>query len=256
MADYLSGVEHATVSEIDGADTSYTDHTGEAPAGNPGDLDIWVAQASGPGTQEVTWQVEEGRWAIVMMNADAAAGVDVRADIGVTAPWLRRIAAGLLAAGSLAVLAGAVLHLRHRAPCQASTPHQQESPMTTDHPPARPRPAIEVTDLTKDYGDVRAVDHLTFAVEAGSITGFLGPNGSGKSTTLRALLGLVAPDEWWGDDRRTPLPRAPRPAARGGGHDRGDRPSGAQRPQPPAGHRGRRAGAPDDGSRRCSTSSS
>ena len=52
---------------------------------------------------------------------------------------------------------------------------------------------IEVTDLTKDYGNVRAVDHLTFSVTAGSITGFLGPNGSGKSTTLRALLGLVAP---------------------------------------------------------------
>jgi ABC-2 type transport system ATP-binding protein len=52
---------------------------------------------------------------------------------------------------------------------------------------------IEVNDLTKDYGEVRAVDHLTFSVAAGSITGFLGPNGSGKSTTLRALLGLVAP---------------------------------------------------------------
>ena len=55
------------------------------------------------------------------------------------------------------------------------------------------RPAIEFTNLTKDYGDVRAVDNLTFSVATGSITGFLGPNGSGKSTTLRALLGLVAP---------------------------------------------------------------
>ena len=54
-------------------------------------------------------------------------------------------------------------------------------------------PVIEIHDLTKDYGDVRAVDHLSFTVEAGTITGFLGPNGSGKSTTLRALLGLVAP---------------------------------------------------------------
>jgi ABC-2 type transport system ATP-binding protein len=52
---------------------------------------------------------------------------------------------------------------------------------------------IEVTDLTKDYADVRAVDHVSFTVEAGTITGFLGPNGSGKTTTLRALLGLVEP---------------------------------------------------------------
>lgn len=52
---------------------------------------------------------------------------------------------------------------------------------------------IEVTDLSKDYGDLRAVDRLSFSVASGSITGFLGPNGSGKTTTLRALLGLVEP---------------------------------------------------------------
>ena len=52
---------------------------------------------------------------------------------------------------------------------------------------------IEVADFSKDYADVLAVDHLSFSVAAGSITGFLGPNGSGKSTTLRALLGLVEP---------------------------------------------------------------
>ena len=54
-------------------------------------------------------------------------------------------------------------------------------------------PLIEITNLTKDYGDVRAVDDLSFGVETGVITAFLGPNGSGKTTTLRSLLGLVAP---------------------------------------------------------------
>ena len=52
---------------------------------------------------------------------------------------------------------------------------------------------IEVSRLTKDYGAVRAVDDLSFNVQAGVIAGFLGPNGSGKTTTLRSLLGLVAP---------------------------------------------------------------
>jgi len=56
-----------------------------------------------------------------------------------------------------------------------------------------PTTVIEVDDFSKDYADVRAVDHLSFTVEAGTITGFLGPNGSGKTTTLRALLGLVEP---------------------------------------------------------------
>jgi len=52
---------------------------------------------------------------------------------------------------------------------------------------------IEARNLTKDYGDKRAVDGLTFRVEPGVVTGFLGPNGSGKSTTMRLILGLDAP---------------------------------------------------------------
>jgi ABC-2 type transport system ATP-binding protein len=53
---------------------------------------------------------------------------------------------------------------------------------------------IEAVGLVKRYGDVTAVDELSFAVPAGSVTGFLGPNGSGKSTTMRMILGLDAPD--------------------------------------------------------------
>ena len=53
---------------------------------------------------------------------------------------------------------------------------------------------IEVEQLTKSYGGRRAVDGLSFRALPGRVTGFLGPNGSGKSTTMRAVLGLVAPD--------------------------------------------------------------
>lgn len=52
---------------------------------------------------------------------------------------------------------------------------------------------IEVQNLTKQYGQVRAVDDLTFRVEPGVVTGFLGPNGAGKSTTMRMILGLDTP---------------------------------------------------------------
>jgi len=52
---------------------------------------------------------------------------------------------------------------------------------------------LEVRNLTKRYGSTVAVDDLSFAVEAGGVTGFLGPNGSGKTTTMRALLGLLWP---------------------------------------------------------------
>jgi ABC-2 type transport system ATP-binding protein len=52
---------------------------------------------------------------------------------------------------------------------------------------------VTVRGLTKRYGDVVAVDGVTFALKPGTITWFLGPNGAGKTTTLRMLLGLARP---------------------------------------------------------------
>jgi ABC-2 type transport system ATP-binding protein len=54
---------------------------------------------------------------------------------------------------------------------------------------------IEARGLTKRYGQVLAVDALSFDVRPGVVTGFLGPNGSGKSTTMRLMLGLDAADQ-------------------------------------------------------------
>lgn len=55
------------------------------------------------------------------------------------------------------------------------------------------RPAIEVESLVKVYGDVRAVDGLSFAIQPGSTTALLGGNGAGKSTTIGMIMGLVLP---------------------------------------------------------------
>ncbi len=52
---------------------------------------------------------------------------------------------------------------------------------------------VSVQGLTKRYGDLLAVEDLTFALDAGTVTGFLGPNGAGNTTTLRMLLGLAEP---------------------------------------------------------------
>ena len=52
---------------------------------------------------------------------------------------------------------------------------------------------IQATDLTKRYGRKTAVDHVSFTVEPGTVTGFLGPNGAGKSTTMRMIMGLDRP---------------------------------------------------------------
>jgi ABC-2 type transport system ATP-binding protein len=53
---------------------------------------------------------------------------------------------------------------------------------------------IEARGLVKRYGSTTAVDHLSFDVRPGTVTGFLGPNGAGKSTTMRMIIGLDRPD--------------------------------------------------------------
>ena len=55
-------------------------------------------------------------------------------------------------------------------------------------------PAIRVRDVHKAYGDVQAVDGVSFEVEHGEVFGLLGPNGAGKTTTVEMLEGLREPD--------------------------------------------------------------
>src|SRR5258707_1813548 len=59
--------------------------------------------------------------------------------------------------------------------------------------------AVSAHDLTKVYGDVTAVDHLSLEVREGEVFAFLGPNGSGKTTTIRMLCGIITPTR--GDGR-------------------------------------------------------
>ena len=67
--------------------------------------------------------------------------------------------------------------------------------------------AIDVKDLSKKFGALQAVDHVSSQIEQGHITGFLGPNGSGKTTTLRMLCGLLTPDSGSGQVLGLDFPR-------------------------------------------------
>ena len=61
--------------------------------------------------------------------------------------------------------------------------------------PLPSRAALEVEQVSKSYGPTRALSGVSFAVGAGEIVGLLGPNGAGKSTAMKAILGLIRPDE-------------------------------------------------------------
>ena len=68
---------------------------------------------------------------------------------------------------------------------------------------------LQVHDLKKHFGQVKAVDGISFSVAKGQIYGFLGPNGSGKTTTISMILGLVHPTDWNGEPVRksgVPIP--------------------------------------------------
>ena len=51
---------------------------------------------------------------------------------------------------------------------------------------------IEVKNLTKRYGKLKAVDNISFSVDSGEVLGFLGPNGAGKSTTMNIITGYIS----------------------------------------------------------------
>lgn len=55
-------------------------------------------------------------------------------------------------------------------------------------------PAVEIQDVTKSFGKLRALDGISLQVRTGEVFGLLGPNGSGKTTLIRCLLGLIRPD--------------------------------------------------------------
>jgi Domain of unknown function (DUF4389) len=106
---YLAGTAHDELRDVRTGVDRYVSRDGGAPRVRPADVGIWTASASGPGTQTVEWEARDGRWAVVVLNADAAravaADVSVGAKLGIL-PW---IAGGLLLAGVLAAAAGAGL---------------------------------------------------------------------------------------------------------------------------------------------------
>ena len=116
---YLSKAPHELVTDVDYSPFSadYRRLGGEGKLTPPADHRFWEASAQGSGRQTVTWDVDDGDWSIVVMNADASRGVDVGVKAGAELGFLASIGWGALISGlivlSLAALL-AVLGIRQR----------------------------------------------------------------------------------------------------------------------------------------------
>jgi hypothetical protein len=105
---YLGDVAYDELIDFDGDNPEFELHEGRAPRAPPGDQDFWVAESEGSGEQALTWDAEFGRWTAVVMNADAARGIDVEADVGVKLDWAIWAGLGMFVVGLLMTV-GAVI---------------------------------------------------------------------------------------------------------------------------------------------------
>jgi hypothetical protein len=116
---YLRGTAHARVTDVDTSPfrASYRQSAGEGRPGVPADQSIWAAQAGGTGTRTLAWDVEDGDWSVVVMNADASAGVDAGVSAGARLPWLDEAGWVALGGGTLiAIVAGVLIVAGVRPP--------------------------------------------------------------------------------------------------------------------------------------------
>ncbi len=128
---YLSGIAHDRVTEIDDGVPVYRLVPGETDAAPPpSDATIWVAQAEGTGTQELTWEPTGGRWAAMVANADGSPGLAVTMEVGAKSGLILPLAIGLVVLGLIGVVIAVVLIVYG-----ASGARRRE---TTDGGPAAP----------------------------------------------------------------------------------------------------------------------
>jgi hypothetical protein len=138
---YLSGVDHAVVTDVETRPIRpVADRvSGRARPAVPAQQHFWRVRSSGGGAHTVTWPPEGGRWSLVIMNADASPGVDVRARFGLRVPAMRSVAVALLAGGVLALLAAGLLlrsaRTRSASPAADRGGHARPEPVQ----PRRPR---------------------------------------------------------------------------------------------------------------------
>jgi hypothetical protein len=109
VSGYLGGVEHAVVTDLAEHPREYTLHSGGPPSAAPATERFWAASSQGSGLQTMTWDVREGSWQVVVMNADGSRGIAVDLAIGARLSGLLWLGIGLLSGAALLLAVGGVL---------------------------------------------------------------------------------------------------------------------------------------------------
>ena len=111
VAAYLSGVRHSELTEVRFSPfrAQYRDVAGTKPPARPAEQTFWTASATGPGTQELRWDLRSGDWAVVIMNADASSPVSVDLRGGARSDLLWPVFIGLLIGGIVLLAVGVPL---------------------------------------------------------------------------------------------------------------------------------------------------
>jgi hypothetical protein len=123
VSDYLAGVAHTTVTDVDTSpfEASYDDHSGDRRPATPADSQIWAASEQGSGKQTLNWEIEDGDWSVVVMNADGSAGVDADISTGAKVPFLDELGWTAIGSGGFVLIVGvALLVLGIRRPSNPS----------------------------------------------------------------------------------------------------------------------------------------
>jgi hypothetical protein len=112
VRDYLRGTPHTAVADVSYSPfrASYRERAGERQPALPADQTFWAASAQGTGTQTLTWDLQDGDWSVVVMNADASRNVAARISVGAKAPFLAPLGWALVGSGLLVLgLSGALV---------------------------------------------------------------------------------------------------------------------------------------------------
>ena len=113
--DYLAGVSHTTLTDVHSSafdgdfDADYDDHAGAQRPVSPTHTRIWSASEHGSGKQTLNWEIEDGNWSVVVMNADGSTGVDADISAGAKVPFLDELGWTAVGSGSFVLVLGVAL---------------------------------------------------------------------------------------------------------------------------------------------------